>query len=135
MVVNLTTIKANANHAKQSMELSHDSNTDSFQHLDDNNTPNDHTQHIKAGTLLPNTMYTNSLPPGFLDYLPCCGAPSPNTKDPFTQPEAPIKVEVQVAHCTFILVSSLTPHTPITDIMEVEIEMVSFFNSYHPSNA
>jgi hypothetical protein len=44
-------------------------------------------------------------------------------------------VEVQVAYCTFILVLFLASYCSITNKMEVEIELVSFSNFYHPSDA
>ena len=44
-------------------------------------------------------------------------------------------MEDQAAHQTFILVSSLAPHTALTNIMKVEIMSVSSSNSYHPSDA
>jgi hypothetical protein len=43
-------------------------------------------------------------------------------------------VEVQVERCTFIPVSSLTPHTTLTNLMEVEIASASSSDSYHPSD-
>jgi len=46
-----------------------------------------------------------------------------------------MKVEVQVAHRTFIPVLSLTPQTTLTNIMEVESTLVSSSDSYHPSDA
>jgi hypothetical protein len=144
MVAHLTTIKPTTNHAKQSMELSYDSNTDSFHHLDDEYTPIDDPQPTNGdprptnGELSQSTTphtSTNSTSPGFLDYPPHQGAPSPNTREPTNKPEAPMKVEVQAEHCTFILVLSLTPHTTLTNIMEVEIALASSSDSYHPSDA
>jgi hypothetical protein len=44
-------------------------------------------------------------------------------------------VEVQAEHCTFIPVSSLTPHTTLTNIVEVESTSSSSSDSYHPSDA
>jgi hypothetical protein len=41
MVAHLTTIKPATNHAEQSVELSYDSDTNSFHHLDDEYTPID----------------------------------------------------------------------------------------------
>jgi hypothetical protein len=41
MVAHLTTIEATTNHVEQSLELSYDSDTDSFQHLDDTYSPID----------------------------------------------------------------------------------------------
>jgi hypothetical protein len=44
-------------------------------------------------------------------------------------------VEAQVAHHTFIPVSSLTSHTTLANIMEVESMSSSSSDSYHPSDA
>jgi hypothetical protein len=144
MVVHLTTIKPTTNHAKQSMELSNDSDTYSFQHLDDNYTPiddlrptNSDLQPTKGESLQSITLHTNTntTSPSFLDYPPHHGAPSPDTREPTHEPEAPAKVKVQVECRTFIPVSSLTPNTTLTNIMEVEVMSNSFSDSYHPSNA
>jgi hypothetical protein len=144
MVAHLTTIKPTTNHAEQPLELSYDSNTDSFQHLDDNHSPIDDPRHTNGNprptngessqpiTLCANT---NSTSPGFLDYLLHQGAPSPDTREPTNKPEAPTKVEAQVAHRTFIPVSSLTPHPTLANIMKVESTSSSSSNSYHPSDA
>jgi hypothetical protein len=126
MVVHLTTINPTANHAEQSMELSDDSDTYSLQHLDDDYTPINNLQHTNGNprptdgkSSQSTTLYTgtNSTSPGFLDYLPCHGAPSPNTQEPTNEPKAPTKVEVQVKCHTFIPVLSLTPHTTLTNIV------------------
>ena len=144
MVAHLTTIKPTTNHAEQSLKLSYDSDTDSFQHLDDNDSPIDNPRHTNSSpqptngeSLQPITPHANTNPtsPGFLDYLPHHGAPSPDTREPTNEPEAPAKVEVQVASRTFIPVSSLTPHTTLTNIVEVESTSASSSDSYHPSDA
>jgi hypothetical protein len=144
MVVHLTTIKSTTNHAEQSMELSYDSDTDSFHHLDDKYTPINDPQHTDGNprttngkssqSTTPHTS-TNSTSPSFLDYPLCQGAPSPNTREPINKPEAPMKVKVQAEHRTFIPVSSLTPHTTLTNIIEMEITSAFSSNSYHPSDA
>jgi hypothetical protein len=144
MVACLTTI-IESNHAKQSMGLSYDSDTDSFQHLNDNNTPSGDPWDSNSDPLLTNgnsskcpTQYTNTntSSPSFLNYLPCCSAPSPDTQTPSNKPEASTKVEVQTIYRTFILVSSLTPPITLTDKMEVEIASVSSSSSsfYYPSD-
>jgi hypothetical protein len=119
------------------VELSYDSDTDSFQHLDDTYSPIDDPRHTNGESSKPTTprASTNPTSPGFLDYPPRHGAPSPDTWEPTNEPEAPTKVEVQVERCTFIPVSSLTPHTTLTNIMEVEIASASSSYSYHPSDA
>jgi hypothetical protein len=143
MVAHLTTIKSATNHAEQSVELSYDSDTDSFHHLDDEYTPIDDLRHTNGdprptnGESLQSTAphtSTNPTSPGFLDYPPCHGAPSPNTWEPTNEPETPTKVEVQVERHTFIPVSSLAPHTALTNIVEVESTSSSSSNSYHPSD-
>jgi hypothetical protein len=143
MVAHLTTIKPTTNHAKQSMELSYNSDTDSFHHLDDEYTPIDNLRHTNGDPQPTNgessqstTPHTsiNSTSPGFLDYPLCQRASSPDTREPTNEPEAPTKVEVQTEHHNFIPVSSLTPHTTLTNIMEVEIVSASSSNSYHPSD-
>jgi hypothetical protein len=144
MVAHLTTIQPTTNHAEQSVELSYDSDTNSFHHLDDDYTPindprpaNSDPQPTKgesSQSITPHTS-TNPTSPGFLDYPLHHGAPSPDTREPTNEPEAPAKVEIQVASRTFILVSSLAPHTALTNIVEVESTSSSSSNSYHPSDA
>jgi hypothetical protein len=144
MVAHLTTITPTTNHAEQSMELSNDSDTYSFQHLDDDYTPIDDprptnsdlrpTKGESSQSVTPYTN-TNSTLPSFLDYPLRHGAPSPDTREPTDKPEAPMKVEVQIECHTFIPVSSLTPNTTLANIVEVEVTSDSSSDSYHPSDA
>ena len=124
----LTTVKNNNEHNKP-LVVSDSSDTDSLHSIGDKST-NDPRQRAKS-TVSP---AINSPSPGFLDYPPRQGAPSPDTQAVSAEFSTPEKVEIQVTNESFVPVSYYASETPTANKMEVEIETVSS-NTDHPCNA
>src|SRR5882757_9717163 len=128
MFARLTTLKNNDEHL-ESLVVPDTSDTDSLHPMGDKST--DDSRQRAESTASP---AANSSSPGFLDYPPRQGAPSPDTRAASVEFSTPEKVEIQVTNESFIPVSYYASKTPAANKMEVEIEMVSS-NSDHPCDA
>src|SRR5882757_2374049 len=129
MFARLTTIKNNDEHL-QSLVVSDSSDTDSLHPMGDKST--DDSRQRAESTASP---AADPASPGFLDYPPRQGAPSPDTRAVSVEFSTPEKVEIQVTNESFIPVSHYTPEATTAQKMEIEVETVSSSDADYPRDA